>query len=112
MRHGILLDKMGERSKALSLRLKEAEDYFVNVKLAHEVGEMDDEAYRLSRDALHDLVNRLQTEQKDIKLAQETLQQTRISLENAEPSQKPPQVEPQAISPEAPIVLRLKEAEE
>ena len=47
---------------------------------------MDDEAYRISRDALHDLINRLQTEQKDITAAEESLEQNSTSVEAAEQS--------------------------
>lgn len=112
LRYGSLLERLSGRSKALSAKLKDVEDYFVNVKVAHELGEMDDEAYRISRDALHDLINRLQTEQKDVKAAQESLQQTSASLEKAELPEKPQQVEPQVTPSETPIVLRIKEAEE
>ena len=111
IRHESLLDRLDERSKTLSIKLKEAEDYFVNVKVAHELGEMDDEAYRISRDALHDLINRLQTERKDIEAAQESLRQIPTSFEKAEPS-KLPQNELKETPPEVPIVLRIKEAEE
>ena len=112
MRHESLLKRLGERSKTLSVKLKEVEDYFVSVKVAHELGELDDEAYRISRDALHDLINSLQTEQKDIEAAQESLQQTSASVEKAQTLEKSSQLEPQAIKPEAPIVLKIKEAEE
>jgi len=107
-----LLDGLGERSKALSVKLKDVEDHFVNVKVAHELGEMDDEVYRISRDALHDLINRLQTEQKDIEAAQESLRETSASVEKVETIEKPTQIELEEIPPEAPIVLRIEEAEE
>ncbi len=106
------LVRLGERSKALSVKLKDVAGYFVNVKLAHEIGEMDDEAYRVSGDALRDLINRLQAEQKDIEFAQESLQQTSAPLLKEEPLEKPPQIEPKAIPSEVPIVLRIREAGE
>jgi len=116
-----LIEKLSERSKMVSVRLKEVEDYFVNVKVAHELGEVDDEAYRVSRDALHDLINRLQTEQKDIKAAEENLQPQpvaaipHVAYEKTENPEKQAQYEPpEAQEPpaETPIVLRIKEAEE
>jgi len=110
-RRGNLLDKLGERSKTLDVKLKEVENYFVNVKVAHELGEMDDEAYKISRDALRDLINRLQMEQKDVKAAQEGLQEIPTPAETSERLEKPAQIEPQEKPSETPIVLRIEEAE-
>jgi len=132
-----LLERLDERSKALNTKLKGVEDYFVNVKVGHELGEMDDDAYKISRDALHDLINRLQTEQKDITAAQESLHDsvedsdyprseqkeitavqenlqqtpTYTETEPVETPETPPQMEPQENNPETPIFLRIEEAE-
>lgn len=109
--HKGLIDKLGERSKIINAKLKEVENYFVNVKVAHELGEMDNEAYRISRDALHDLINRLQTEHKDIEAAQESLEEAPTSVEIAENVEKPSEIETRDIPAETPLILRIEEAE-
>jgi hypothetical protein len=109
--HKGLLDKLGERSTILNAKLKEVENYFVNIKVAHELGEMDDEAYRISRDALHDLINRLQAEHKDIAVAQESLEQAPTSVDIAENVEKPSEIETRDIPAETPLILRIEEAE-
>lgn len=106
-----LLDRLRERSKTIEVKLKEVENYFVNIKVSHELGEMDDEAYRISRGALHDLINRLQTEQKDITAAEESLEQNSIQFNEAENVEKPLEAETKNVPSETPIILRIEEAE-
>lgn len=106
-----LLDRLNERSKILNYKLKEVENYFVNVKVAHELDEMDDESYKISRDALHNLINRLQTEQKDITVAEETLKQTPTNIDTVTYIEKPQEADTKSNPIDSPIILRIEEAE-
>jgi hypothetical protein len=106
-----LLERLDERSNILNCKLKEVENYFVNVKVAHELGEIDDESYKISRDALHNLINRLQTEQKDISVAEEILKQTPVDVNAVTYIEKPLEAENKNIPLDSPILLRIEEAE-
>ena len=110
--HESLVGRLDERSHSLSDKLKQVEDYFVNIKVAYELGEIDDDDYKMTRDALHDLINRLQTEQKDVSAAQERLRDASTFGERTEYSRKPLQDVVEDKPPGTPIVLRIKEAEE
>ena len=118
-----LLDRLSERSIILEVKLKEVEKYFVNIKVSHELGEMDDEAYRKSQGALHDLINRLHTEQKDITAVEESFEQkdvtaveesfeqNSIPVDAAEHVEKPLETETKSVPTETPIILKIEEAE-
>ena len=114
-RRTAFLESLNDRSKILESKLKEIENYFVNIKVAHELGEMDDEAYRISRDALHDLLNRLQAELRDVIGARETLelpQKQSDILQNPKKSEiEKPVDEISRVSSDAPLLLKIEEAE-
>lgn len=110
-----LIESLNERSKILDCKLKEIENYFVNVKVAHELGEMDDDAYRISRDMLHDLINRLQAEQRDVIAAGDTLELTPKQSDMSQNSKKSdierPSDEISRASSDPPLLLKIEEAE-
>jgi len=109
------LESLNVRSKTLDCKLKEIENYFVNVKVAHELGEMDDEAYRISRDMLHDLINRLQAEQRDVIAAGETLELTQKQSDVSQNSKKQDIEKPSdgisRVPSDSPLLLKIEEAE-
>ena len=108
------LESLNERSKMLESKLKEIENYFVNIKVAHELGEMDDEAYRISRDTLHDLINRLQAELRDVTGARETLELPQKQNDILQDLKKPEiekSVDEIRVSSDAPLLLKIEEAE-
>ncbi|MEM2921045.1 MAG: CdvA-like protein [Candidatus Bathyarchaeia archaeon] len=97
-----------ERSKILTTLTRTIEDYVVNLKIGHELGEVEDEEYKSGRDSLNKLLSQLQAEQKDIDAAIDLLIGHLAPLERPIEKKTPPVSE---TLQELPILVRIKEAE-
>jgi len=116
-----LQQRVEERFKSSFGQTREMESYLVNLKIGHELGEVDDEAYLSGRDALGKMLSQIQAEQKDLEAA-------RICLLEPSPMPEKPVERPverpldrlferrpptDALEPlqDLPIVVRIKEAD-
>ncbi len=107
-RKEMLQKQVEERSRSLFNQTREMENYIVNLKIGHELGEVDDETYVLSRDSLSKVLNQLQAEQKDLDAALANL------FEHFAPAER--QIEKKATTTiskplqDLPILVKIKEA--
>jgi hypothetical protein len=91
-----------ERLKLLCTQIKDVEHYLVNLKLSHEVGDVNDETYKVSCEALNKLLNSLKREQQDLENAEVSLASPSVDACVQVKHEPPPE--------EVPILLRIKEA--
>jgi len=112
-----LQQRIEERSKSSSSQIREMESYLVNLKIGHELGEVDNEAYLSGRDALGKLLSQLQAELKDLEAARLCLLEPSPALERpVERTVERPverRLPPIALEPlqNMPIVVRIREAD-
>jgi len=104
-----LQERIEERSKSLYNQTREMENYLVSLKIGHELGEVDDEAYLSGRDSLSRLLSQLQAEQKDLEAAKACLLDPSGTIERPIEKRFPPTtLEPLQ---DLPIVVRIREAD-
>jgi len=108
-----LQERIEERSKSLFNQTREMENYLVNLKIGHELGEVDDEAYLSGRDSLSKLLSQLQAEQKDLEAAKAFLLDPSATAERSVERPVERRLPPATLEPlqDLPIVVRIREAD-
>ena len=99
-----LSDDLKDRIEDLNTQAKELRTFLANVKIEHMVGNIDEEAYKVSSEILQTMLNQSLLEKRDVELALNNLSKNSMISQTTSPEHSRITSQPQ------PIVLRIKEA--
>lgn len=101
-----LKDRLKERLSAIHAQLKEVYEFIAYVKISYHIGDIDEETYQRSYISFQLMIDKLLSEEDDIKFALNIVT-TNISMLPPEPLISLPSSEPQLM----PIKLRIRTEE-
>ena len=101
-----LKDRLKERLSAIHAQLKEVYEFIAYVKISYHIGDIDEETYQHSYISFQLMIDKLLSEEDDIKFALNIVT-TNISMLPPEPLISLPSSEPQLM----PIKLRIRTEE-
>ncbi len=101
-----LKDRLKERLSAIHAQLKEVYEFIAYVKISYHIGDIDEETYQRSYISFQLMIDKLLSEEDDIKFALNIVA-TNISMLPPEPLISLPSSEPQLM----PIKLRIRTEE-
>lgn len=101
----LLIATLRERGKRLEDQIREIKLFITNVKIGHEIGDIDDKTFRITTNAVQTILERDLSEKREIDTM---IEATLNNLTAPPPLDEPPK--PDSRERTKPIVLRIKDA--
>ena len=99
-----LLDDVKSRTESLNTQIKQLKTFIANIKIEHMIGNIGDEAYKVSSEILQTMMNQALLEKNDVEIVQNNLTRKQEISQTTIPELS------KIINQPQPIVLRIREA--